>query len=276
MRAVLAANPGLGVGPGWIDKVVQEIAELDFSSFCASTNPDFQLELKALFILAAKAGGGREFWIADELPKLMAFALCHHEIRWGEGMTALTDSANLFVQKMRTDLSFWQNYPLFTSAVVQAPVTGTEVIAGLASLPVLSRIHLFSLVDRGSTGLMRCTTYPMRSLGINEAESAPVVLASGLCEATSAVDGLAQVLSKDNVIAALAQRNIPYRKSWKKGQLLAALAERAPEIVSEIAQREKTARIAPQAESPLRALFAYATTGLQHNIKLLCFVGKRS
>ena len=68
MRAIIAANPGVGVGgptsSEWIADSVREILRIDFDRYCHSDNPDFVRELQALFILATKDGSGGEMWIA--------------------------------------------------------------------------------------------------------------------------------------------------------------------------------------------------------------------
>jgi len=62
MRTIISGNPGLGTGPEWINKPVNEIANIDITRYFYSVNKDFQFELKSLFILGSKDGGGREYW----------------------------------------------------------------------------------------------------------------------------------------------------------------------------------------------------------------------
>jgi len=273
MRAVIAGNPGLGLGPEWIDKLVDEISIIDFSPYCHSANPDFFLELKALFILGAKEGGGREFWLADEKPLLFASALCCHDIRWLEGLDQLREKANRFIRKMRRDTPFWENYPLFRASVIEIPTAvDSGVTSILAGLPLLSRMHLLSIAERGVAPLMQATTYKMRSLGLNALESVPLLLATGVCELATDLDAIADVLTKNDLIVALDARALPYRKSWNKSRLLDVLSSHAPDFIIKIADREKIARIRPEFLHNLRLLNAYASA-LQENIKLLCFAG---
>jgi hypothetical protein len=119
MRATIAGNPGLGIGPEWIDRSVREIAGIDFGHYCYSTGSGFLLELQALFILRAKGGGGREFWLADETSLLFAYSLCCHQIQWLESLEQLRDRANHFILRMRRDTPFWETYPLFDRVTVE-------------------------------------------------------------------------------------------------------------------------------------------------------------
>jgi len=270
MRAVIAGNPGLGIGPQWIDEAVDEIAALDLTRYCQAGNPDFVLELKALFILGAKEGGGREFWLADEKPLLFSFALCCHDIRWLEGIDQLREKANRFIRKMRKDTPFWEDYPLFRHSEIKFPANATDAASILSKLPVLSRIQLLSFVERGAAPLMHATSYKMRSLGMNPLETAPSLLASGLCELTADLETVADVFSKSDLVSVMDEKAVPYRKSWKKQQMFEALAAHAPSVISQVSEREKTARIRAEYLPELRSLsqFAYA---MQEDIKLLCF-----
>ena len=273
MRAVIAGNPGLGIGPEWIDKSVDEISSIDFGPYCHSANQDFFLELKALFILGAKEGGGREFWLADEKPLLFALALCCHDIQWLKGLEQLREKANRFIRKMRKDTPFWEDYPLFRASAIEYPsamVSG--MVSTLAGFPLLCRLHLLSFAERGSASLMQGTTYNMRSLGLNTLETASALLASGVCELATDLEAVADVFSKNGLISALDERAVPYRKSWKKLQLLEALGVHAPDLIVQFAEREKIARINPDFLSELRSLREYANA-MQENIKLLCFAG---
>jgi hypothetical protein len=272
MRCVIAGNPGLGIGPEWIDKSVDEIAVLDLTRYCEVDSPDFALELKSLFILGAKEGGGREFWLADEKPLLFSLALCCHDIRWLEGVDQLREKANRFIQRMRKDTPFWEDYPLFRPSEIEFPGNATDTASILLELPVLSRIQLLSFVERGAAPLMQATSYKMRNLGINPLETAPSLLASGLCELTADLEAVADVFSKSELVSVMDEKAVPYRKSWKKQQMLEVLATHAPDVIAQVAEREKTARIRTEYLPGLRSLsqFAYA---MQENIKLLCFAG---
>jgi len=272
MRALIAGNPGIGIGPEWIDQLVNEIAALDFSRYCRCDNPDFTLELKALFILGAKEGGDREFWLADEKPLLFAYALCCHDIQWLDDLDQLRQRANRFIRKMRKDTPFWETYPLFGPSLVGPHLFNNSPVASrLLALPLLSRIHMQFFAERGAGSLLQSTTYKMRSLGVNPLETAQILLESGICLSASDHEALSAILSKNDLVAALDKRAIPYRKSWKKDQLLEALSSNAPEFIAPVVERERTARVRPELLPDLRSLNSNAHK-LQEGIKLLCFL----
>jgi hypothetical protein len=271
MRAVIAANPGLGIGPQWIDESVREILKIDFSHYCHSAHSAFFPELQALFILGAKDGGGREFWLADETLQLFAYCLCCHNIEWGEGMKELWERANRFIRRMRKDTPFWQGYPLFEETTIEhASVNNLPIVSELCNLPLLARLHLVAFVEGGGTSLMHSSTYKMRSLGLNPAQTAPILCASGICAPTCDQAALAGVLSKNDLMVLLEQRAIAYKKSWKKAQLLETLAAHAPDLLEQAAERERVVCIKDGCLEQLRSLIAYAKS-LEDPLKLLCF-----
>lgn len=280
MRAIIAGNPGLGCGPEWIDEPVNEISNIDINQYCRNKNLDFQLELKAIFILGTKEGSGREFWLADEKPLLFAFALCCHNTAWLDSFDQLREKANRFIRKMRRKkkddpYTFWDDCQLFHSiSIDEPPIMVSQVKDILSGLPMLSRLHLLSFCDRGSASLMRSTTYKLRNLGLNPIEVAPKLLASGICELTTDLEAVAEIFTKNDIISILDEKAIPYRKSWKKSQLLEVLGSHAPDFITQVAEQEKIVRIKPEFLSDLRSLREYAYA-MQEQIKLLCFAGSK-
>jgi hypothetical protein len=272
MRALVAGNPGLGIGPDWIDECVNQVVRLNFDPYFRCDDPKFGLELKALFIIGAKDGGDRAFWLADEKPMLFALALCCHGIRWLDGLEELRERANCFINKMSKDTPFWQTYPMFGQLPLESrKAADLLVVPKILRLPLLSRVHLLSVADEGTAALMRSTTYPMRSLGVNPLETASALLDSGICEPVVDQDVCARVLSKDDLMAALEEGAVPYQKSWNKKRLLEILASQTPQFLVQTAEHEKTARVKSEFLSELRLLKSDAVQ-LGQRIKLLCFV----
>lgn len=271
MGAVIAANPGVGVGTGWVKESVDEIVGIDFCRYCRAAGTDFPYELAALFILGSKDGGGRQFWIADDKPLLFALALCCHDIQWLDTMAQLRERANRFIRDMRTNTPFWKQYPLFNEYLDElSPIDDPVAVSAIAALPPLCRVHVLSIAKNGVAALLNSTTYQMRNLGINPLETGPILLASDICEPYFDCDSLATLVSKNDLIATLERHNIPYRKSWKKSQLLDALDTHKPAVLDELAERDQLVRIGPQFLPALQALRSRALL-LQEQIKLLCF-----
>jgi hypothetical protein len=271
MNAIIARNPGLGIGPSWMDIQVNNIAEMDISRYYNCPNEDFILELKSLFIIRSKDGGGREFWLTDYTPLLFSYSLCCHQIQWLEKLTELKDKAENFIKSMKEDAPFWRTYQLPGQTKVPLPSeVDYPVVSTLCKLPPLSRLHLMSFVEKGSTSLMHSTVYSMRSLGLNAVQTAATILDSGLCEKAVDQEWLLKILSKNDLFAGLNERKISYKQSWKKAELLQALVSEAPDLLEQVAEREKIVRIKVECLPQLKSILAYANS-LEAPLSYLCF-----
>ncbi|NMC45185.1 MAG: hypothetical protein GYA46_14790 [candidate division Zixibacteria bacterium] len=272
MRAIIADNPGLGLGQDWINEEVDEIVHFGFERYCKSSDPEFQFELKALFIVCSKNGGGREFWLADNTPFILSLALCCHRIEWQDAMEKLREKANRFIERMRTEAPFWKKYPLFADLRDENPNVGDiEIVARtLKALPLMSRVHLISLAKEGGGSLMRSPSYVMRSMGLNPIETASILKESNLLDSAAETEMIASAFSKDELMAILDEKSIQYRKSWKKIQMVEALGSGAPSFIRDAVDREAIVRIKPEIMAPIQSLYSSAIV-LQEYIKLLCF-----
>ncbi len=272
MRQIIAENPGLGVGVEWVDKSVNEVVEIDFSRYFISNHPDTFLELKALFILASKDGGGREFWITDNKPFLFALALCCNSLTWLKEMAFLQEKANKFIRDMAKNIPYWEKYPLFTEEHFDTYTCNNPVVLeNLLKLPLGARIHLLDFSKKGIGSLIQSTDYQMRSLGVNPIQTAPLIFESGMCIQSKAPESLTSVWSKDELIDILQNKNVQFKKSWNKNLLLEVLATNLPDTLVEAAEKEKTAAIKPEFSKSLSELREYAQS-LTDPIKLLCFL----
>jgi hypothetical protein len=274
MTALVSGNPGLGIGLQWAGDEVAAVAAIDYDRYLESDDPDTVLEIKALFIVASKAGGGREFWLTDEKARLFSYALCCDRIHWLPAMTTLRDRANGFICSMWKDTPYWLDYPLFSESswdiVPPDPHPSDALFNGL---PIGARIHLLSLAEpkRGGQGsLLRGTTFAMRDLGVNSLQTADLLLASGLCEPVSDAGALEGVWSKDELIGFLQSAGVGYRRSWSKRQLLDAVAAGAPELVQQACTVARTASVKPEYFSFLQDRFNYAQA-LAKPLSLLFF-----
>ena len=99
MRAVIEGNPGLGIGPGWVDGSIDNILSIPFANYISFPLKDALPELKALFIVSAKGGGGREFLITEEVPRLMSWACIAHHPTWSTQLYSLSKKENSWIAK---------------------------------------------------------------------------------------------------------------------------------------------------------------------------------
>ena len=282
VQLVMTECLGIGTGSGWVEQAIKEmyanigeLARLDLSPYCHANNPNFEWELKSMFVMWPREKERRGYLLANGRFSLLSSAMCCYDIHWSKRVSELRERANRFIIENRVDAPHWVDYPLCSEAETKFPEVNEHVVSVIATLPPLSRVQLLAFAARGNASLTRNITFNMRGLGINPIETVASLLACGLCEPTMDIEALARVFSKAELFAVMEQESVQYRKSWTKRQLLNTLAKLAPDLVTRISNQEKVVQIKAEYVSDLCALQRYAAE-LQDQIKLLCFVGAPS
>jgi len=283
MRGILEANPGLGLGPSWIDARIDKVSQLDFSSFVGFDDEEAYLHLKALFIVAEKSGGGREFWLTEAVPQLFASALCAYRPVWREPMHKLSRRANAFIRKMRKEgVTYWDDYPLFQKEDVIVPrPTDDEVKAKVRAMSPAARMHLLYAVfrlrptetgkRRRAADLASLTDYAIRNFGIYVRDTEREIRDSGLVVQSRDSSALLDSMTKKDLITACGEAGVEFRKSWRKAKLLDALVSKAPAYAAKRMESVRAVVLNPEYEVDLLALHDYADR-LAAPFKVLCFV----
>ncbi|MCS4195932.1 hypothetical protein [Salinibacter ruber] len=281
MREVLRANPGLGAGPSWIDKHVEAISQISFARYLGDLPKDVLYELQALFIIASKGGGGRQFWITEDTPQLIAWILCPFLPEWSDQMFELRRRANTFIEGMRQDASYWEEYPLYGEDDEKVgPIGEDEISSEIATLTPAARMHLLYAVsrlapgdiwhERGGGVLSDLTTYEIRSMGINIPDTAQEIESTGLLVASDEEEAFMHFMTKDEMIEACEETGTDYRKSWRKAEILNELTDHSPEHLKAEMEERGVVTLNPSAEERLLELSRYADN-LSTPCELLCF-----
>jgi hypothetical protein len=274
----------------WAEEAIDEVLRIDFGRYCRSECPDFAHELLAFFLLVNGPHMKRDrgIWIVegecssfpDSIPHLFAFCLSCHDIEWFETIEKLCLKANRFIRGMRRESSFWKTFPLIRSATPGCRrIDHLPIAAELRKLPLLARLHLIAFVHssrspkHNRTSLLRYsgTTGAMTCLGLNTAQTAPLLVASGICTPNYDPMALIDILSREELVAAFDQRGIAYVKSWGKTEMIKALADRAPDLLEEAAKREMVVSISDSNLAEIRSFAAHAEASADY-FKLLCFI----
>ncbi len=283
MRGVLEANPGVGLGPSWIDARIDSVSEIEFRSFVGFEDEDAHWQLKALFIVAEKSGGGREFWLTEAVPQLFASALCAYRPVWREPIHELSRRANAFIRKMRKEgVTYWEDYPLFQKGDVAVQrATDDEVKAKVRAMSPAARLHLLYAVfrlrpteagkRRRAADLARLTDYAIRSFGIYVRDTEREIRDSGLVVQSKDSSALLDSMTKKDLVAACEEAGVEFQKSWRKAKLLDALLSGAPGYAAKKMENVRAAVLNPEYEGELLALHDYAER-LAMPFKVLCFV----
>lgn len=270
MRAVLEGNPGLGIGAGWIDESVENILSIPFENYVSFPSARALQELRALFIVAAKGGGGTEFIITEEIPRLMSWACIAHQPLWSTNVHSLAKKANSWIAKMADDTPYWQQYEKFDVREIPSESIEPELRKNIVALTPAARLQLFCAVERGGGSLPGLTNYQIRSLGINVDKTSRELLDSGLVLPSFSSEAIASAHSKQELVELCQSYGASYRESWKKEKLVGALEEINPVALEKIAQSKSLVSPNFQLYPELRNVVRIADEH-QVGFKLLCF-----
>ncbi len=270
MRAVIEGNPGLGIGPDWIDESVDNILSIPFENYASFTSENAFSKLKALFIVAAKGGGGREFLITEEIPRLISWACIAYQPSWSTQLHSLAEKANLWIADMAKDTPYWQEYGRFDVREVPTASIETELRAVILTLTPAARLQLFYAVERGGGALLCLTNYQIRSFGINVERTSKELIDSGLVLSSSSKEAIESVHSKQELVELCETYGATYRKSWKKEKLVEALGEIDSAALEKIAKSKSLVSPNYQRYPDLRNVVRIADEH-QMGFKLLCF-----
>jgi len=270
MRAVIEGNPGLGIGPDWIDESVDNILSIPFENYVSFTSENASPELKALYIVAAKGGGGREFLITEEIPRLISWACIAHQPSWSTQLHSLAKKANSWIAKMAKDTLYWQEYGRFD--VKEVPNASIENVlrAAILTLTPAARLQLFYAVERGGGSLPVLTNYQIRSLGINVEKTSKELIDSGLVLSSTSKEAIESAHSKQELVELCETYGATYRKLWKKEKLVDALQKIDSVVLEKIAKSKNLVSPNYQRYPDLRNVVRIADEH-QVGFKLLCF-----
>lgn len=270
MRAVLEGNPGLGIGPDWIDKSIDNILSIPFENYASFSSANAFPELKALLIVAAKGGGSREFLITEEIPRLISWACMAYQPSWSTQVHFLSKKANSWITKMAKDTPYWQEYGKFDFREIPNPSVKNGLLAVILTLSPAARLQLFYTVERGGGSMPSLTNYQIRQLGINVEKTSKELIDSGLVLSSSSKDAIESAHSKQELVELCETNGTTYKKSWKKEKLVDALKNTDYTILEKIAKSKNL--VAPNYERypDLKHVVRIADEH-QEGFKLLCF-----
>jgi len=272
MHEVLSANPGLGTGPEWIDAEIKQIMALHFEEYLTFADHCSYDDVRALWIVASKSGGGREFWITDETPQLFSWALCCYLPDFTPSIVKLVEKANRFMSKMAKNTPYWKEYPrLRKNNILVPPLEESELLRRLGQLSISARLHFFQAASMGGGSLPRLTTYPIRSLGISTDDTSAQLEQLDLFLSSAEPESLSNSMTKQELLDICATAKVEVRKSWNKDKIAQALHNNNPDYFRQLAADMHVVKINPTYDPEIKALTAYATS-IVPAFKALCFL----
>jgi len=273
MRAVIEANPGLGIGVdvSWIDERIENVVSTPLDKYISfQSDPTALDQLRALFIVAEKEGGGRQFWITADIPRLFSRAVIAYRPEWSHLLEELAQRANKWIEEMAKDTPYWKGYPKFeATSLFPCPEPGTAQ-AKVQSLSPAARLQLFYALERGGGPIESLTNYAIRSFGIDVFQTSRELIESQLLIHSESAEALESALSKQDLLELCESRGVRFRKSWKKGKLLEALTETDEGFIKVLVREKGLVGVNPVYSSELGILRDSADLQLGA-YRLLCF-----
>lgn len=293
MRNIIEANPGVGLGVGadkysgysWTDGLVKEVNGIDFNKYIQYSDMSACWDIKSLWILACKDGGGREFWITEKgnVNSIFATAMAGYNHKLTSEFPKLVQSANSFIREMRKDdIPYWQEYPLFKEIEKQelsSPLNQTRT--RFLNLSIGARVVLCSATRKVSGNLTDCSTYSQRNIGINADQVADELYNSGLMkgarETLAIPEPQMEFITKAQMTEFCTIHNVEVKKSWDKDKIYKTIqqtsAQLAHDLVKDLPKIHEVFKfeVAPECEDELNALPVFAEK-LFPIYQVLCFV----
>jgi len=235
MSLVIEANPGVGIGPSWIAKSVDEILSIPFQRYIEFKTGEGLNELRAYFIVASKAGGGRQFLIANDNPKLFTQALVCHSPQWRPEMEELVAKANAWIETMAADIPFWETYQRFDSAFMKCREIGEGIATILRDLTPAARLQLFFAVGVNGGSLPNLTNYSIRNMGINVADTSRELTTHNLLMPTESIESIISAHSRNSLVELCQNYAVEFKNSWSKPKLAEAIASSDGGLLKRIA-----------------------------------------
>ena len=271
LREIVAANPGLGIGPDWVDEMVLDVCGKPFEEYVCFENPNGVHELRALFILAGKDGGGREFLVTSSAPEIFSTALACQAPHWQPSMDELVIRANKFIRRMRRDTPYWKEFPLFKKESWAAPALLEHPLSiPLRSFSVSARLQLFYINSFGPCSLSKASDYSMRNLGLNHIETAREFRDTDFLVEITDAHAILTLWSKKELANICENFGIDYRKGWNKEQLLHAIESKVPTVIEERMKQGGIFNVNAKYKSDFDSMKNYSRTVVPA-MNLLCF-----
>ena len=271
MRAVIEGNPGLGIGPGWMDESVEETLSILFEKYVLFSSTHALPELKALFIVAAKCGGRREFQITQGgTLRLISWACIAHQPSWSTNLYFLADKANSWIAKMAKNIPNWKEYERFNVREIPSEHIETELRENILALTPAARLQLFYVIERGGGSLPRLTNYEIRSLGINVDKTSKELIESRLALPLFSSKAIESAHSKKELLDICKSYGANYHNSWKKEKIVGSLEGLDSTVLKKIAKTKNLVSPNFQAFPELKNVIRIADNHIV-GFKLLCF-----
>ncbi|HET6777724.1 MAG TPA: hypothetical protein VFH26_02435 [Gemmatimonadales bacterium] len=257
---VRRANPGMG-GTGehlhrHYNHLARSIMAARLDQFLVDGTADGYLDLRVTLIILGAHETLSGFIMAGEAADYVAAVMSPHGFRLVQAAT-LIERRNEFVTEMGQGMDYWACWAPLPVEAIRSPVPPPDpafqaMLRSLLTLPLGSRAHAVDAlrhlsadpgVPRSLTSLSRPET---RRRGLDAAESARLIMQSGLVVPASDAESWLAGWTRRDLLAFLAQCGVKAPKSWSKERLAESALAECPSAVRERMDELGVVELAPE------------------------------
>ncbi len=288
---LVSGNPGVAISTGgkeeesnffkreWLSEI-DKILDADLSNYIVASDEVLN-EIRAFMLFACIHNGLTGFIMTTEFPSMLSLILIPWKIEF-KNFEILVDRANSFIRKMRKDVFYWKEFPLYRSDKFPKPKAedfNPLLNQELGGLPLSTRLHFFDICAYTQFGVKPVgktidymTFYSTRQMGIDEKESAQILLKSGLVHEIRDPSLLLSMRTKDQLGSMLTNAGIPFKKTWKKAVFIDAVMKGCGESIRDLADKTYFGNLNPEFSEPARKSWELSRNMVDYYKVLLGFI----
>ncbi len=227
------ANPGIGETPEQLRANYARLAEsmvtVPFERYLSGGDEAAITDLRVALVLLAVHEAFSGFIMTGEAADFIASVMAPHALAICD-VANLVDDRNRFVREMAKEMSYWSAWPML-SVHDLPPLEPPEspelhrLFDALRTLPLGARAHAVDAVRHLSAHphvpktLASLSRYETRKRGLDVAESARLIMGTGLVVPATDLDGWLGTWTRRDLLGFLAQSGVGARNSWGKERL---------------------------------------------------------
>jgi hypothetical protein len=268
---VRRANPGMGGTSEALQRQYNQLARSIMAAridqFLKDGTDEAYLDLRVALIMLGAHETFSGFIMAGEAADFMAAVMSPHSFRLAQAPT-LIQRRNEFVADMGQGMDYWACWAPLPVDAIRSPLPPPDpafqaMLGALDTLPLGSRAHAVDAmrhlsadpgVPRSLTSLSRPET---RRRGLDSADSARLILQTGLVVAASDVESWLAGWTRRDLMAFLSQCGVKSPKSWSKERLAESALAECPSAVRERMEELGVVELAPDYAEPAGRLGSY-------------------
>src|SRR4051812_26583016 len=247
--------------------LARAILAVPLDRYLARGSEEAYLDLRVALIVVAAHESFSGFIMAGEAAEFMTAAMAPHSFSLVDGQELL-HQRNAFVLEMSQSMDYWALWAPLPPDAIRSPIPPLDtafqlLLAVIAKLPLGSRAHAvdalrhLSADPRTPRSLASLCRYETRRHGVDCAESARLILESGLVRPATDLETWLNGCTRRDLLKLLSEANYKAPKSWSKERLaFAAISERT-QAVRQKMEQSGVVELAPEYEEAAHRLRSY-------------------